>query len=654
MKTNRLILLSLGLLFISISQGQNLVYEGFFGGTATEDKSFGRAIALDNNIVAVGAPNAEVNGTLLAGQVTLFERNVTTNEWVEIQTILPIQPSFRLGFGKSIALSNDLLFIGAPATNTSLAGRVDVYERNNTTGQWSRIHVLTGGDVNDADEFGAALSIFGDRLLVGAPTKDIVTSGAPTLEDRGVVFLFEKSGTGAWEEEEQIVSTFSNANTSNDFGVSVAQTSDYIFIGSFEDATISGGGGLVAQNLGRLFVLKRNGSTWSHSQNFMAQGLAPANGEQRFSGKIALGNNHALVTSSQPNDETYFYHLMSNGDWELVQTEIDTSGILNSSLALQGDLAIIGNTNYSTEDMPQAGSLVTYKYDAAGNHWTIKEHALANPSEVRGTLGGSIAIDGTTVLAGAPNGISSIPRTGSVHEFKIETCSLADQPIIEASVSEICQGEEVTLSIQSGELNDSDDWQWYSSTCGGTPVGNGVSVTISPSVKTTYFVRGESSCGNGSCGSRSIKVSPSPQPVIVQESAVLAPTQTYESYQWVVCFREGFEPLNKENSKLFSPRSSASYNVIVTDVNGCEGTAKECFPVVVTSIGNDFEDDFSIYPNPTSGLIYLNQTIGWRLNSITGGVMNSGFSSEIDLSNYESGIYFLSLESGRTIKIIKK
>ena len=51
-----------------------------------------------------------------------------------------------------------------------------------------------------------------------------------------------------------------------------------------------------------------------------------------------------------------------------------------------------------------------------------------------------------------------------------------------------------TLSVTSGDLGDATDWVWYSGSCGGTPVGSGTSVVVTPATTTTYFVRGEGGC----------------------------------------------------------------------------------------------------------------------------------------------------------------
>jgi hypothetical protein len=71
----------------------------------------------------------------------------------------------------------------------------------------------------------------------------------------------------------------------------------------------------------------------------------------------------------------------------------------------------------------------------------------------------------------------------------------------------ICAGGNVTLTVGGGTLGTGADWQWYSGSCGGTPVGSGSSITVSPAATTNYLVRAEGVCGNTMCVFITITVS---------------------------------------------------------------------------------------------------------------------------------------------------
>jgi len=63
------------------------------------------------------------------------------------------------------------------------------------------------------------------------------------------------------------------------------------------------------------------------------------------------------------------------------------------------------------------------------------------------------------------------------------------------------------LSVNGGSLGTGAIWKWYRGSCGGTLVGTGSSITVSPTSTTTYFVRAEGLCNTTICVSRTITVS---------------------------------------------------------------------------------------------------------------------------------------------------
>jgi hypothetical protein len=96
----------------------------------------------------------------------------------------------------------------------------------------------------------------------------------------------------------------------------------------------------------------------------------------------------------------------------------------------------------------------------------------------------------------------------------------------------------------------------------------------------------------------------------------------------------------------------------VTDANGCKGSAT--FYSQGLSTSNFALHNFKSYPNPVKNLVTIsNNTIIDEVkfiyikgNSLLTKQIN-GLNSEIDLSSYSKGIYFLRIKSRRTEKTIK-
>ena len=102
---------------------------------------------------------------------------------------------------------------------------------------------------------------------------------------------------------------------------------------------------------------------------------------------------------------------------------------------------------------------------------------------------------------------------GSLDSWGLQICTAQpvacvdpDVPTATATSDTICVGSSTTLTA-TGNLNSATAWEWYSGSCGGTAVGSGNSIVVSPSVNTTYYLRGEGGCvAPGACASYSIEV----------------------------------------------------------------------------------------------------------------------------------------------------
>lgn len=98
-------------------------------------------------------------------------------------------------------------------------------------------------------------------------------------------------------------------------------------------------------------------------------------------------------------------------------------------------------------------------------------------------------------------------------------CSTAPDSITATSTT-VCVGQSVMLTQNGGVLGTNGNFYWYELGCGGTLVGTGASINVSPLVNTTYHVRAEDSCGVTTCASITITVIPLPSAVMSANSAI--------------------------------------------------------------------------------------------------------------------------------------
>ena len=113
-----------------------------------------------------------------------------------------------------------------------------------------------------------------------------------------------------------------------------------------------------------------------------------------------------------------------------------------------------------------------------------------------------------------------------------------------------------------------------------------------------------------------------------------------------------------ETTQSILPDSSGTYYCVITDANGCSDWSNQ-YIYTMTNIENVASINMLLYPNPTRGLLNIEfDNIDNKISSVS--VVNvlgdkiyndnldnkkSKYSSQIDLSKYSNGIYFVRLKT---------
>lgn len=153
---------------------------------------FGGVLAADGDTVAVGVPRARSNGLLQSGAVYLFRRDAA-GLWIQTARLDDPAVGILGRFGASLALAGDRLAVGATGADSN--GLVALYERDGA-GAWTRTATVRDSDAGDGgsfESFGTAVALSGDLLLVGAATADVSFFS----ESDGAAYLFRRDPTDA-------------------------------------------------------------------------------------------------------------------------------------------------------------------------------------------------------------------------------------------------------------------------------------------------------------------------------------------------------------------------------------------------------------------------------------------------------------------------
>lgn len=147
---------------------------------------FGAAIAVEDDTIAVGAP-FDGMAAWKAGAVYLFRR--PTAELLEGKPLVSVEARERELFGAAVAMSAELIVVGAPSDDMQQPGRAYVFDRQSR----GLLRIIENPNRAGAgDGFGAAVAIIEGRVLVGAPLTDAPATGAAAAAaDAGAAYLFD-------------------------------------------------------------------------------------------------------------------------------------------------------------------------------------------------------------------------------------------------------------------------------------------------------------------------------------------------------------------------------------------------------------------------------------------------------------------------------
>jgi hypothetical protein len=220
--------------------------------------SFGAAVAIDGNYAVVGAP----------GDYKAYIFAWNGSSWNEQARLIASDPSTQVGFGDAVGIGGDYAIIGA-------AMAAYIFRRTGST--WAEEAKLTPPPTNISGGFGRAVALQGDRAIVGA------LWGVNTVVAKGAAYIFRLNGS-SWDLEATLAPPDPVARDL--FGASVAIDGDYLVVGA--PGVTSGN----REEVGGAYVFQRTGTTWQFQHK-----LEPSNTHRvnNFGEAVAISGNYIVV-----------------------------------------------------------------------------------------------------------------------------------------------------------------------------------------------------------------------------------------------------------------------------------------------------------------------------------------------------------------------
>ncbi|KQC03984.1 MAG: hypothetical protein APR53_04220 [Methanoculleus sp. SDB] len=289
---------------------------------AVIEAEFGRCVVIKGSTLFIGARFAQVGDYTKAGAVYVFRKYQGT--WQFEQKISSPMPEDEDNFGRAIAVSGNLMVVTA-RKNTAEEGAAYLYTYKG--GSWAYTATLTASDPVPGAYFGQSVALQGGIMAIGARNADPNAAGA--------LYVFRQTGDG-WEEIAKM--TPDDGKNDDQFGFSVAMAGDTIAVGA-RRADLPG-----ASNAGAASLYSVKGDTVTLIAKITANDATKGDefGQSlAFAGDVlAVGARRADVDGNTDQGIIYFFRRAGN-QWEEIGTVSASDGMAGDEFGYS--LAAFGN-----------------------------------------------------------------------------------------------------------------------------------------------------------------------------------------------------------------------------------------------------------------------------------------------------------------------
>jgi hypothetical protein len=392
---------------------------GLLDGT-TKDL-FNYSVSANRDLVAVGAPNDTNTASIKTGSVSLLSRtNAGPESWGVLKRVIGSDSVAGDQFGFAVGLSSNTLVVGAPTATVSSKSSGVAYVFTNVYVNATQAIKLVPGDGANGDQFGQAIAIHGDTIVVGAYLN---TSSGTNKAGSAYVYGRNQGGNNNWGLVKKLAPT--DGANADFFGISVAINVDTIAIGSQANNP-----GNNTNRAGAVYSYDRNAggpNNWGLTKKLAATDGASNDGlghSVAVSGNLIVAGAPFVSINNSKSGRIYVFDRNFGGvnNWGQTNEFLPSDGIVGSqfgnSVTVDGELFAAG----TLQDIPQGGAVYVYARTWPGlTNWSPLEKFLPSTNDTYAGFGWAISLSQNTLAAGAHLDIvSNSTRFAETYIFRLK------------------------------------------------------------------------------------------------------------------------------------------------------------------------------------------------------------------------------------------
>lgn len=368
-------------------------------GDAELDDHFGSSIAVSGNYIVVGAPNEDAGALLDGGSAYLFEKdeNGSVTQKVKLTSGTPKSEEV---FGYSVAMDGNVIVVGAPE-GASNVGDAYIFVIDSNGSVTSTQQVNLGAT---ADSFGSAVAISGSYIVIGAPSRatahlykldganvatkvaditeaviagdaygskvaidgNFIVIGAQDKEtlqtDDGAAYVYEINPATDAVTQIGVLNSI-GAENNDHFGSSVGISGSYIVVGAYGDNSNTGAAYLY--EISGASVVALTDTFYPNTTDVVVAGDYFAYSMDIYGKYIIAGAYKKDIGANVDVGSAYVYEIDTASDTTSLLKKIDSgsltpSDFFGASVSVDGDLFVVG-APYNDENASDGGA--AYLFD---------------------------------------------------------------------------------------------------------------------------------------------------------------------------------------------------------------------------------------------------------------------------------------------------
>lgn len=371
--------------------------------TASFDQSglfFGTSIAISGDTIVIGQTDP--------GQALVFIkpkrgwRNMT-----QAATLISSDENV-CDFAVSVAISGDTIAVGASqdAWWCSVKGPGAAYVFVKPASGWSGTLTpnakLTASDGAVGDALGSSIGVSGKTVLSGAP-------GSYPFTTPGATYVFVEPATGWVNETQTAKLTASDGKNGAQLGYSASISRNTVVAGA-PYATIR-----AHQSQGAIYVFTKPAGGWANKTQ-TAKLTASDGGKNNYLGNSVSADGNTVIggapyatVGSQKSQGAAYLYVEPSGGWTNMNETAKLTAVYHGVLALGFSVALDNNTAVAgapyIDSGQNLGGGAAYVFVKPKTGWetaSSNTRLVGSDAKFRAYMGSSVAVDGHTVVAGAP------------------------------------------------------------------------------------------------------------------------------------------------------------------------------------------------------------------------------------------------------------